>query len=54
MYKTFFFEVFAAIFTGELRNVIFSELVKGFVQNGPKRRRSGAHGGNLTGGGGDQ
>jgi hypothetical protein len=32
--RTFIFEESATVFTSELRNVIFGELVKGFVEDG--------------------
>lgn len=47
--ETFIFEEFAAVFAGELGNVLLGELVEGFVEYGPARRRrrrcrSGVHG----------
>ena len=41
---TFFFEVFATIFTSKLGNVFFGELVKGFVQYRAERGDAGIHG----------
>lgn len=47
---SFFFEVFAAVFAGELRNVVLCELVEGLLENGAERRRGGVHGGSFGGG----
>lgn len=44
---TFFFEVFATIFTSELRNVFFGEFVKGFVQYRAESGDAGIHGGGI-------
>ena len=42
--ETFFFEVSAAIFASELRNVFFSELVERFVKRWPENRFFRWHG----------